>query len=169
MHVHPVKQHFNVLNHLKATDGLKNLAPGACDHRGKHLISPLVFLVTGQPTYHVVRQLKRCVCFCASCAYGVHEFVSKYSLMGKACQLVSEGCQREALVNRLLPLATPKLPQSGTLLPPIEVEFIDQPCGFKSNEFVLGLNCILVSKLLFKTCCPSLHRAILIPSLQQNR
>lgn len=36
MCMHHVKQCFDVLNHLKATDGLKNLPPTAFDHSGKH-------------------------------------------------------------------------------------------------------------------------------------
>lgn len=46
------------------------------------------------------------------------------------------------LVNRLLPLATPKLSQPGDQLSPIEVEFIDPPCGFKSTDFDLSLKCV---------------------------
>lgn len=58
----------------------KNLPPRAFDHSGKHQTFPLVFVVTGQPTYHVWVSL-RGACVCA-CACVMHEFVSKYSLMG---------------------------------------------------------------------------------------
>lgn len=69
MHMHPVKQHFEVLNHLKATDGLKNLPPGAFYQSG---VFPLFFFVSGQPTRRVLGQPKKCVF--------VHALVSCMSL-----------------------------------------------------------------------------------------
>lgn len=65
-------------------------------------------------------------------------------------------------MNRLLPLATPKLSQPGNQLPSVEVEFIDQPRGFKSTGFDFGWNFFSVN-WCSKMARPSLHKAALIP------
>ena len=107
-------------------------------------------LWTGQPTYHVMGQPRACVF--------VHVSVSCLSKCSFNREGVSTGRWRlpkgGALANRLLPLATPKLSQSGSWFPPIEVEFIDQPCGFKSIEFDLGVNCLLLSNLPLRDVRP---------------
>lgn len=79
-HVHgPCEQHFEMLNHSKATDGLENLplSPFSSirtfDHTGKHSIFLLLFLVSNRPT-QLVGQPKRCVW-----ARVMHECVCKYS------------------------------------------------------------------------------------------
>lgn len=50
VHMHPVKQRFDVLNHLKATDGSKSLPPRAFDHSGKYKIF-LLFVPHNRSTY----------------------------------------------------------------------------------------------------------------------
>lgn len=44
----------------------------------------------------------------------------------------------------------------GTLLPPIEAEFIDQPCGLESTDFDSGVNCFLLPKLSIQDTAPPL-------------
>lgn len=57
-------------------------------------------------------------------------------------------------MSRLLPLAAPKRFPLGYQLQPVEVEFIDQPPGFKSTELDLGLSCFLLSKHMFQDALP---------------
>lgn len=102
---------------------------------------------------------------CGGSAQEVCVFVrvplSRMSLWGsalerwKACQLVSEGFQREGLDwTDCCPRQLPNCPQCGSQLPPIEAEFIDEPFGFKSTELDVGLNCLLLCKLSFQDVLP---------------
>lgn len=170
-HVHaPREASFWCAESFKSHRWLEKSASQSLWSHGKHQCFPLLFLITGQPTYHVVGQPKWCVC---ACAYVMHECVHKYSLMGRRVHWSVKVAKGRGFSEQIVApgnsQTVPVLVYICGRLPPIEVEFIDQPCGFKSTEFDLGLIAFCSLNYHSKTCCPSLHGATLIPSVQQNR